>query len=144
MGFFNIIFLITQIFIFASAGYAGWSRIISRPAISIASFSLAAVAVFSPNLVISPAHSDDSIIYKSGKSPFYASKGPKVSDGKESGGKKDIKFLRCISDCKSKCELPSDGLATQRTDCVQDCQDICCESYEQCSYKIKIGSSGAF
>ena len=76
-------------------------------------------------------------LFKSGKNPYP----PNPNDSK-AGTKKDSKFLRCISNCKSKCELPSEGLAIERSDCIQDCQDQCCESYEQCSYKIKIGSQG--
>lgn len=74
-------------------------------------------------------------IYKSGKNPDA----PKDKDSKD-GTKKDIKFLRCISNCKAKCQQPSEKLA--KTDCVQDCQDQCCASYEQCSYKIKSTSMG--
>ena len=62
---------------------------------------------------------------------------PPNKDDPKAGTKKDIKFLRCLSSCKSKCQLPSAGLAEDRYDCVQDCQDICCESYEQCSFKLK-------
>jgi hypothetical protein len=73
-------------------------------------------------------------IFKSGKNPNQA------PDSKV-GTRKDTKFLRCMSDCKSKCQLPGAGLA--KTDCVQDCQDQCCESYEQCSFKIKINSGNS-
>jgi len=74
----------------------------------------------------------DRKIYVSGKTP-----GERKDKNDKSGTKKDIKFLRCLSDCKSKCQLPSSNLAVERVDCVQDCQDICCETYEQCSFKIK-------
>ena len=60
----------------------------------------------------------------------------------KAGTRKDSKFLRCLSSCKSKSELPTTGDATDRNDVIQDCQDQCCETYEQCSFKIKIGSSG--
>lgn len=75
-------------------------------------------------------------VYRSGKNPdVSASKDSKV------GTKKDINFLRCMSNCKSNCQLPGEGLA--KTDCVQDCQDQCCDSYEQCSFKIKINTGNA-
>lgn len=76
------------------------------------------------------------IIYKSGKNPF-----PPASKDSTAGTKKDINFLRCMSNCKSQCQLPGEGLV--KTDCVQDCQDQCCDSYEQCSYKIKINTNNA-
>mgnify|MGYP001205730175 CR=1 FL=1 len=81
-------------------------------------------------------NANDVLIYKSGKNP----RGPPVNKDDKTGTKKDRKFLKCISNCKGDCESPTGGLATNRVDCVQDCQDQCCETYEQCSYKIKIGS----
>lgn len=82
--------------------------------------------------ISSPAPSS-TIIYRSGKAP----------DGRvpiTSESKKDITFLRCMSNCKSVCQRPSEGRA--KLDCVQDCQDQCCNSYEQCSFKIKTTGIG--
>ena len=76
------------------------------------------------------------VIYKSGKTPEQLKN--KNKDDK-SGTKKDMKFLRCLSNCKTECQKPSDGLAN--LDCNQDCQDQCCESYEQCSFKVRTRSS---
>ena len=70
------------------------------------------------------------LVYKSGKSPS----GPNKNDPKL-GTKKEPSFLRCVSNCKSDCQKPGEGLA--KNDCVADCQDQCCSSYEQCSFKIK-------
>ena len=75
------------------------------------------------------------LIYKSGKNPV-----PIDANDPTIGSKKDISFLRCMSNCKSKCQLPGEGLA--KADCVQDCQDQCCDSYEQCSFKIKASTIG--
>ncbi len=75
------------------------------------------------------------VIYKSGKNPIPVDKNDPTA-----GSKKDINFLRCMSNCKSKCQLPGEGLA--KADCVQDCQDQCCDSYEQCSFKIKTSTIG--
>eukprot|EP01036_Dinobryon_divergens_P039238 gene39238-51680_t len=61
------------------------------------------------------AVSDTPKVYISGKSA-----NPPNKDDPKSGTKKDIKFLRCLSNCKSKCQLPSEGLAMDRVDCVQD------------------------
>jgi hypothetical protein len=74
--------------------------------------------------------------YKSGKSPFVQN----PNDLKE-GTKKDKQFLRSMSNCKAKCQAPSEGLA--KVDCIQDCQDQCCSSYEQCSLKIKINTGNS-
>ena len=74
--------------------------------------------------------------YKSGKSPFVQN----PNDLKE-GTKKDKQFLRNMSNCKAKCQAPSEGLA--KVDCIQDCQDQCCSSYEQCSFKIKINTGNS-
>jgi hypothetical protein len=84
--------------------------------------------------VIAADISSSTILYKSGKSP----EGLPI---KKSDSKKDITFLRCISDCKTKCQLPGQGIG--KVDCIQDCQDQCCNSYEQCSYKIKINNANA-
>lgn len=70
------------------------------------------------------------LIYKSGKN----SVAPNNNDPKL-GTKKEPAFLRCVSNCKSDCQKPGEGLA--KNDCVSDCQDQCCASYEQCSFKIK-------
>lgn len=85
-------------------------------------------------------------IYKSGKTP-QAVDGPSSSSSSKSSGdskagsRKDTDFLRRMSNCKTICQRPGEGLA--KIDCVQDCQDQCCESYEQCSFKIKINNSNS-
>lgn len=84
----------------------------------------------------------DVMYYKSGKAPVpVAMKDSKTSspssdnEGSKVGTKKDSTFLRCMSNCKTECQAPSAGLA--KVDCFQDCQDQCCSSYEQCSFKPK-------
>lgn len=74
------------------------------------------------------------LIYKSGKNPDPSASN---SDSK-TGTRKDTNFLRCMSNCKADCQKPGEGLA--KIDCVQDCQDQCCTTYEQCSFKIKASS----
>ncbi len=76
------------------------------------------------------------LVYKSGKNPV-----PVDKNDPKAGTRKDTKFLRCLSNCKSKSEQPTSGLAANRYDSIQVCQDQCCETYEQCSFKINIGSS---
>jgi hypothetical protein len=48
-------------------------------------------------------------IYKSGKNPSIVD-----LNNPKKGSKKDSGFLRCVSNCKSDCELPTQGKATQR------------------------------
>ena len=78
------------------------------------------------------------LVYKSGKNPV-----PVDKNDPRAGTRKDTKFLRCLSNCKAKSELPTSGLAANRYDNIQVCQDQCCETYEQCSFKITIGSSSS-
>ena len=83
-----------------------------------------------------PGSSGTSITYKSGKTPDKI----KNSDSSnKKGTRKETSFLRCMSNCKSDCQKPGEGLA--KSDCNQDCQDQCCASYEQCSFKIRIKSN---
>ena len=82
------------------------------------------------------AASDD-IIWKTGKAPIVP--GQKQKDkGDTKGTKKDPNFLRSIADCKGKCENSPgpDGLARSSTECLASCQDICCTTYEQCTFNI--------
>jgi len=84
------------------------------------------------------------LIYKSGKTPFVEGSDKSQQQGNDMsgpGGRKEISFLRCISNCKTKCQQPGEGLA--KNDCVQDCQDQCCTSYEQCSFRIKSTAGNA-
>ena len=74
------------------------------------------------------------LIWKSGKNPA-----PVDPNDPKKGTKKDSSFLRCLSGCKQDCQKPGEGAA--KLDCVQDCQDQCCSTYEQCSFKVKQTSS---
>jgi len=85
-----------------------------------------------------PANAEgDKTIWLTGKAPKVPGQKPK-DKGDTSGTKKDPNFLRSISDCKSQCEnTPGpDGLARSKEDCLSDCQDICCTTYEQCTFAI--------
>ena len=104
---------------------------------------------FASTSVITPYHSSahavasisgaQTFIYKTGKAPYLVSTGSSDSatskDDKYPGSKKDSSFLRSMSNCKTRCQQPGEGLA--KNDCVQDCQDQTCNSYEQCSFRIK-------
>ena len=76
-------------------------------------------------------------VYNTGKSPIVPGQAPKdKSDTK--GTKRDPSFLRSISDCKAQCEQSNgpDGFARSKEECLELCQDICCKSYEQCTFAI--------
>eukprot|EP00985_Skeletonema_marinoi_P015444 scaffold7982_cov102-Skeletonema_marinoi.AAC.11 len=79
----------------------------------------------------------DDIIWKTGKSPQIPGQKPKEK-GDVKGTKKDPNFLRSISDCKTKCETGygPDGLSRSTSECLSSCQDICCTTYEQCTFNI--------
>ena len=81
----------------------------------------------------SPTGSSGKLVFKSGKNPV-----PNKDKVDKTGTKKDKKFLKCLSGCKATCEQSTGGLAVRRADCVQDCQDQYCESYEQGYTKIQI------
>lgn len=76
-------------------------------------------------------------VYKSGKTPLVPGGKPKdKSDVK--GTRKDPDFLRSVADCRNQClnSLGPDGLARSKEDCLSECQDICCKTYEQCTFDI--------
>ncbi|GKY94118.1 hypothetical protein MPSEU_000377900 [Mayamaea pseudoterrestris] len=76
-------------------------------------------------------------VWLTGKYPQIPGQKPhEKSDVK--GTRRDPSFLRSISDCKSQCErnTGADGLARAKEDCLSECQDICCDSYEQCTFAI--------
>ena len=87
-------------------------------------------------LVASAADSGDTI-WKTGKSPQIPGQKPKDKNDTK-GTRKDPSFLRSISDCKGKCENSPgpDGLARSSAECLSACQDICCTTYEQCTFAI--------
>jgi hypothetical protein len=77
-------------------------------------------------------------IYLTGKRPKVPGEKPKGDPNDTKGTRKDPNFLRSISDCKSQCERTSDsdGLVRDKYDCLSECQDICCTTYEQCTFAI--------
>ena len=78
--------------------------------------------------------------YLSGKNPD----GPPKDPSNTKGTKKDYNYLRCLSGCLAKCEAPpAPGLqGKERGECLQDCRDDCCTTYEQCTYTIRDSSTG--
>jgi hypothetical protein len=53
------------------------------------------------------------------------------------GTKKEISYLRCLSDCLAQCKKPGYGREKDAAECLEQCQDFCCSSYEQCTYTLK-------
>ena len=76
-------------------------------------------------------------VYLSGKTPKVP--GQKAKDKNDyTGTRKDPNFLRSIADCKNQCENRAgpDGFVKTKEDCLSECQDICCTTYEQCTFAI--------
>jgi len=81
--------------------------------------------------------SGEATIWLTGKAPKVPGQKPRDKNDVK-GTRKDPSFLRSISDCKSQCEnsTGSDGLARTKEECLSECQDICCTTYEQCTFAI--------
>ena len=94
------------------------------------------VAVGLASAVVDPATAADeassSTIWLTGKAPKVPDQKPR--DPKDTKGtRRDPSFLRSLSDCKAQCENfgGPEGFARTKEDCLSDCQDICCTTYEQ-------------
>mmetsp|Transcript_36209 Transcript_36209/g.43239 ORF Transcript_36209/g.43239 Transcript_36209/m.43239 type:complete len:174 (+) Transcript_36209:142-663(+) len=76
-------------------------------------------------------------IWKTGKAPIVPGAKPKDKND-TAGTRKDPSFFRSISQCKSECanKTGSDGYAKSKDECLSECQDICCATYEQCTFAI--------
>ena len=102
---------------------------------------IAASGLLVPSSNIAGAADDNNnnnkIVWLTGKDPIVPGKKAREK-GDVSGTKKDPKFLRSIADCKSQCENSAgpDGYARSKEDCFSDCQDICCTTYQQCTFAI--------
>ena len=79
----------------------------------------------------------EATIWITGKPPRAPGAKPKDKND-VSGTRRDPSFLRSISDCKNQCENSpaSDGLSKTKEECLSECQDICCTTYEQCTFAI--------
>lgn len=60
--------------------------------------------------------------------------GGKPKDGDVTGTKKDPKYLRCLNNCLPSCIGGPSGVQKEKSTCLQECQDECCQTYAQCSY----------
>lgn len=120
----------------SSSAFASRRNFLSAAAMNICLLGAAAPAMAAP----SPTPDEEqtkATIYRSGKQPMVPGQKPR-DKGDTKGSRKDPDFLRSISDCKSQCQTTpgSDGLARPKEDCLSDCQDICCKTYEQCTFDI--------
>ena len=61
----------------------------------------------------------------------------KTSKDKPDGTKKDPNFLKCLNDCVPRCLGPPGSVMKERADCLLECQDECCATYEQCTATIR-------
>ena len=60
-----------------------------------------------------------------------------TSKDKPDGTKKDGKYLSCLNDCVPRKQGPPGPAQLERVDCLDDCQQECCTTYEQCTYTIR-------
>jgi len=97
----------------------------------------ASQAVVAPTAAAAAAPAVGVTIYKTGKAPIVPGQKPR-DKGDTKGTRKDPAFLRSVSACKSQCEMGTgkDGYARPKEDCLAECQDICCTTYEQCTFAI--------
>ena len=96
---------------------------------------LAGVAAMSPS--IGAAHADDASAasrkWMSGRSDPIR----KTSKDKSDGTKKDPKYLSCLNDCIPRCLGPPGSEQKDRLECLEQCQDDCCFTYQQCTYRVR-------
>ena len=108
-------------------------------AVAIGAFSSVAAITGNPEEAQAAGSSSyvPGTIWQTGKQPKVPGQKPKDKND-TSGTRKDGNFLRSIADCKSQCENSTgpDGLSRSKEECLSDCQDICCKTYEQCSFAI--------
>jgi hypothetical protein len=79
-------------------------------------------------------------IWMTGKMPKIPGQTPKDKNDL-TGTRKDPNFLRSLSDCKNQCEnmtgsVNNNGYAKEKNECLSECQDICCTTYQQCTFPI--------
>ena len=102
---------------------------------TVMNFSL--LVATAPVVIAADAPRPPGTKYVSGKSPIIPGEAKKKSDSTK-GTRKDPDFLRSIADCRNQCQAApgSGGLAKSKEDCLSECQDICCKTYEQCTFNI--------
>ena len=58
---------------------------------------------------------------------------PRSDPSDKKGSRKDPTFLRCLGNCVSDCQQLGSGKVApkDRAECLAECQDGCCTTYEQ-------------
>lgn len=96
---------------------------------------LQSIAAGSPALLPKMANAADASAPKwlSGKSDPLRP----TSKDKPDGTKKDNRYVSCLNDCVPRKQGPPGPNQKERSDCLDDCQIECCQTYEQCTYTIR-------
>jgi hypothetical protein len=76
-------------------------------------------------------------IWMTGKMPQVPGQKPRDKNDL-TGTRKDPNFLRSLADCKNQCEntASTGGYSKTKDECLSECQDICCTTYQQCTFAI--------
>ena len=90
--------------------------------------AFSALALVAPH----PAVAEGGKIWVSGKSDPLRP----TSKDKTDGTKKDNKYLSCLNDCVPR-KQGFGAAQKDRADCLDQCQQECCFTYEQCTYSIR-------
>jgi hypothetical protein len=109
----------------------------SRRTFLCTAFSAAlATPLLLPELVSAKEPVGDTI-WMTGKMPQVPGQKPRDKNDL-TGTRKDPNFLRSLADCKNQCEntASTGGYSKTKDECLSECQDICCTSYQQCTFAI--------
>jgi hypothetical protein len=112
-------------------------HVLSRRNLMKTAFSSFLLGAASLQAAIPASAAEEKTSWRTGKEPIVPGKKPRDKND-VSGTKKDPNFLRSLSDCKNQCEtnFGPDGYARSKEDCLSDCQDVCCTTYQQCTFAI--------
>ncbi len=89
------------------------------------------------NLITPPNQAADGAPAAAAK-VWLSGKSEKPRGSKDRAGtKRDSSYLRCLSDCTTECRKPGKGLSKDTNECLELCQDYCCQTYEQCTYLLQ-------
>eukprot|EP00562_Extubocellulus_spinifer_P032879 CAMPEP_0178730782 /NCGR_PEP_ID=MMETSP0699-20121125/29703_1 /TAXON_ID=265572 /ORGANISM="Extubocellulus spinifer, Strain CCMP396" /LENGTH=178 /DNA_ID=CAMNT_0020382831 /DNA_START=66 /DNA_END=602 /DNA_ORIENTATION=- len=111
--------------------------LVVKLASAVAFGAFSSIGVEPPTVAQAADAASGPTIWNSGKAPKVPGQKPKDKND-TSGTRKDGNFLRSIADCKNQCENTTgpDGFSRSKEECLSDCQDICCKTYEQCTFAI--------
>ena len=101
--------------------------------VAAAAAAAAATAVLSPGRAHAAESVPPGLKWMSGRSDPIR----KTSKEKVDGTKKDPKYLNCLNDCIPKCLGAPGSVPKERIECLEQCQDDCCFTYQQCTYQVR-------